>query len=353
MSRLEINDLSPAELEEYVSGIGEKPYRAAQIAQWVYKRGVTAFEEMTDLSLSMRETLSSSATLSAIELDGRLVSSDGTEKFLFSLGDGHRVESVLIPDSRRNTLCISTQVGCLMGCTFCLTGTIGKSRDLKPAEIVNQYLAVRDLTSGRVSNIVFMGMGEPLENFEATVTAIEILTHPKFIAFSPKKITVSTSGLVPKIKELGERVSVNLSISLNAPNDEIRTRLMPINRKYPLRELIAASKLYPTPKRKRVTFEYVLLRDVNDSTKEAKELAQLLRGVKCMVNLIPFNEAPGLEYATPEPERVLSFQRILIDSGLHVFIRKSRGRDIMGACGQLAAEYPVNYFNKNKKKAAG
>jgi len=232
-------------------------------------------------------------------------------------------------------------VGCALGCTFCLSGKVGKIRNLSPSEILDQFLQVSSRNSQPITNIVFMGMGEPLDNLENTVRALQTFTHPDFIGFSPKKITVSTAGLVPRIRELGERVSVNLSVSLNAPRDDLRNRIMPINRKYPVKELVEESKRFPMPSRKTLTFEYVLLKDVNDSDEDARELGELLKGVKCMVNLIPFNEAPPLPYESPTEAKVLRFQRILIGYGLNVRIRKSRGRDILGACGQLAAEYPL------------
>ncbi|GIW47995.1 MAG: dual-specificity RNA methyltransferase RlmN [Deltaproteobacteria bacterium] len=334
-----LKDLSPEELEHFVVSLGERSYRARQIGAWIYKRRVYSFDEMTDLPKSFRETLKSFAFISSIKPVRELVSKDGTRKYLFELSDGNRIESVLIPDEGRLTLCVSSQVGCSLGCSFCLTGRVGKIRDLKPSEILDQFLEVERLISSRITNVVFMGMGEPLDNLENVVRALKVLTHPNFIGLSPKKVTVSTSGLVPRIRELGERISVNLSISLNAPRDDLRSKIMPVNRRFPIKELIEEARRFPLPNRKVLTFEYVLIKDVNDSDRDARELGELLKEVRCKVNLIPFNEAPPLPYRTPSEERVLAFQRILVSYGLNVRIRKNRGRDILGACGQLAAGY--------------
>jgi 23S rRNA (adenine2503-C2)-methyltransferase len=350
MESINIKDLSPIELEEFVSNLGEKPYRARQIGKWIFKKGVNSFDDMTDLSKSFREVLKDSALIPSIKLIQEQISRDGTIKYLFELSDNNRIESVLIPDSGRFTLCVSSQVGCALGCTFCLTGRVGKIRNLKPSEILDQYLLVNGRSSRPVTNIVFMGMGEPLDNLDNTVTALKTFTHPDFIGFSPKKITVSTSGLVPKIKELGNQICVNLSVSLNAPTDEIRDEIMPINKKYPIKNLIEESKRFPFPNRKSLTFEYVLLSGLNDTDEDATQLGELLTGVDCKVNLIPFNEASPLPYKCPSDARVLQFQRILIGYRLNVRIRKNRGRDILGACGQLAAAYPVAGNLKRSRK---
>ena len=341
MESVNLKDLSPDELEGFVANLGEKPYRARQLGKWMYRKRTTSFDDMTDLPKGFRQTLGQSAFISSLRLIEERVSRDGTKKYLFELSDGNRVESVLIPDGRRSTLCISSQVGCALGCTFCLTGRVGRIRNLKTSEILDQFLQVSGLNHEPVTNIVFMGMGEPLDNLENTVRALQTFTHPDYIGFSPKKITVSTSGLVPKIRELGERISVNLSVSLNAPKDELRDKIMPINRKYPINKLLEEVKRFPMPNRKLLTFEYVLLKGINDSDRDARELGELLKGIKCKVNLIPFNEAPPLPYESPSEERAFQFQRILIAYGLDVRIRKNRGRDILGACGQLAAAYSV------------
>lgn len=349
---MNIKDLSPEELEKFVSGKGFEPYRARQISKWIYERGAASFGEMTDLSKGLRETLDAEFVLEdSLELAGEQVSKDGTRKYLFKLGDGNQIESVLIPDKGRSTLCVSSQAGCALACTFCLTGTVGKIRNLTPAEILDQYLLVNKYSRGAVTNIVFMGMGEPLDNLDNLVRALKNLTDRNSLALSPKRITVSTSGIVPKIKELGERISVNLAVSLNAPTDEIRNEIMPINKRYPIKELLKASVKFPVPPRKALMFEYVLLSGVNDSDRDAYDLGNLLRGINCKVNLIPFNEAPPLPYGSPSMERVLQFQEIVISFGVNVRIRKSRGRDILGACGQLAAAYPVRKIPGTKNAA--
>ena len=341
METNQLKDLSPKQLEDFVSGIGEKPYRARQIAKWLYQKYANSYEEMTDLSVELRDKLHEMLPLGpSLELAREDQSEDGTVKYLFELHDGSRIETVLIPESRRNTLCVSSQVGCALGFTFCLTGTVGRIRNLATSEIVDQVLFVNSRLPSKISNIVFMGMGEPLDNLENLVNSISILTDKQFFGMSPRRITVSTSGLVPKISELGERMSVNLSISLNASNDKVRNELMPINKKYPISALIRTAMGFPLPKRKLVTFEYVLISGVNDSDENAEELAELLKRLKCKINLIPFNEAHPLPYKTPGRERVLRFQKILTDSGINAKIRKNRGRDILGACGQLAADYP-------------
>jgi 23S rRNA (adenine2503-C2)-methyltransferase len=349
MESINLKDLSPDELEEFVANMGEKPYRARQLGKWMYRKRTTSFDDMTDLPKDFRRTLGQSAFISSLRLIEEQLSRDGTKKYLFELSDRNRIESVLIPDGKRCTLCISSQVGCALGCTFCLTGRVGRIRNLKPSEILDQFLQVSGLNPQPVTNIVFMGMGEPLDNLENTVKALHTFTHPDYIGFSPKKITVSTSGLVPKIRELGERISVNLSVSLNAAGDELRDKIMPINRKYPIKELIEETRKFPMPNRKLLTFEYVLLKGINDSDRDARGLGELLKGIRCKINLIPFNEAPPLPYASPSEDRVFQFQRILIAYGLDVRIRKNRGRDILGACGQLAAAYPIEKAARHSK----
>ncbi|MDA2919750.1 23S rRNA (adenine(2503)-C(2))-methyltransferase RlmN [Desulfobacterota bacterium AH_259_B03_O07] len=351
MSNMNAKDLCPEELEQFVVSFGEKPYRASQIAKWIYRDNAISFAQMTNLSKEFRSSLDKNLLLnSTMSVAEEKISRDGTIKFLFELFDGKRIESVLIPDKTRMTLCISTQVGCAIGCTFCLTGRIGKIRNLRASEILDQYLMVNKRDTRRITNLVFMGMGEPLDNFDNTLRALKTFTNKDYIGLSPKKITVSTSGLIPRIRELGNQISINLSISLNAPDDELRNELMPINRRYPLKDLIEVSRNFPVPKRKSLTFEYVLIKGVNDSSDDARTLGKLLRGIRCKVNLIPFNEANPLPYHTPDTEQVANFQRILISYGINARIRKNRGRDIMGACGQLAANYPTSEVMKGRKK---
>ncbi|MEQ9617838.1 MAG: 23S rRNA (adenine(2503)-C(2))-methyltransferase RlmN [Deltaproteobacteria bacterium] len=340
--RINIKDLSPEEIEKFVADNRLEPFRARQIGKWIYGKRVSSFEEMTDLSKELRLMLNGAFCLDdSIELADKQVSQDGTKKYLFKLRDGNQIESVLIPDKGRFTLCVSSQVGCALGCTFCLTGTVGKIRNLSPSEIIDQYLLVNRYNNDCITNIVFMGMGEPLDNLDNLVRSVKTLTDKHFLALSPRRITVSTSGLVPQIKKLGAEVSVNLAVSLNAPTDELRDEIMPINKKYPIRELLSASVEFPVPPRKALMFEYVLLSGVNDSDKDAYDLGNLLRGINCKVNLIPFNHASPLLYNSPARDRVIGFQDILKTYGINVRIRKSRGCDILGACGQLAAKYPA------------
>jgi 23S rRNA (adenine2503-C2)-methyltransferase len=350
---MNIKDLSPVELEKFLTDKGLERFRARQVGKWIYRKGARSFDEMTDLSKDTREFLKNTFYLGdSMEIAEEQLSVDGTRKFLFRLLDGKQIESVLIPEKDRKTLCISSQVGCALGCTFCLTGTIGKIRNLTPAEILDQYMLVNDRSGGTVTNIVFMGMGEPLDNLENLVRALKTMMDENFLGLSPKRITVSTSGIVPRIKELGEQVSVNLAVSLNAPRDELRNEIMPINKRYPIRELIKASVKFPVPPRKTLMFEYVLLSKINDSDRDAYDLGYLLKGINCKINLIPFNEAGPLPYRQPTRERVLRFQEILVSFGINVRIRKSKGRDILGACGQLAAAYPARKI-KDAKGAAG
>ncbi len=343
MSLRNIKDLSPDEITQFAVGIGEPSFRSHQLGKWIYQKGVESFDTMTDLSRSFRQHLNESFEITnSVTIHDKMVSSDGTVKYLFTLGDGNQVESVLIPDKERYTLCISSQVGCALGCEFCLTSKVGKIRNLTPGEIVDQYIAVKKDRDLGVVNIVFMGMGEPLDNIQNLIAAIKIMTHKHYLAIAPRRITVSTSGLVPRIAELGKEVSVNLAVSLNAPNDSVRSEIMPINKRYPIKQLVAESRKFPLPNRKELMFEYVMLKGVNDSNENAHELGKLVGGFRCKVNLIPFNEAPTLNFKSPSRQRVLEFQEILMSYGINVRIRKSKGQDILGACGQLAANYPVS-----------
>jgi 23S rRNA (adenine2503-C2)-methyltransferase len=263
---------------------------------------------------------------------------DGTKKFLFQLEDGNRIESVLIPDKKRLTLCLSTQVGCALGCRFCLTGKIGWKRDLRVSEILNQILAVKQTLSDKTSitNIVLMGMGEPLANYHNTIKAIELMTNPDAFKFSSRRITLSTAGLLPELEQLKkEKISFQLAISLNAPDEETRSYLMPINRRYPLRRVLETCRNLPLRSRTRITFEYVLVEGVNDSSENAKRLAKILRGIPSKVNLIPLNETAGIPFKKPSEDQIRRFQEILIEQGLTTIIRASKGAEISAACGQL------------------
>jgi len=333
-------NLEESVLREAVRSAGEPEYRAAQILDWVYQKKVADFAEMTNLPVALREFLGTHYEIDPLKLADYQTSVDGTVKFLFDLSDHKKIESVLIPMDSNLTLCISTQVGCPLDCKFCLTGVMGYTRNLTVGEIVGQVLFVQRWLqpSHRISNVVFMGMGEPLANYQNTVKAIRVLLSEKGLHLSNRKITVSTAGIVPGIQKLGrEDFIVNLAVSLHAPYEDLRTQLMPINKKYPLEMVLNACREYPLPKRRRITFEYVLLKGVNDRPIHAKELAKILQGFRCKINLLPFNEAEALPYERPSEADVLQFQKILIHHGYSAFIRTSRGRDILAACGQLAA----------------
>jgi 23S rRNA (adenine2503-C2)-methyltransferase len=331
---VDLKDLTPDALVEFLAGMGKEKFRAVQILRWIYQRDVADFAEMTDLAKSFREDLAHRATISTFSQEAVEVSSDGTRKFLFRLQDGKSVETVLIPmEGGRNTLCISTQVGCAMQCSFCLTGTFGLERNLTTSEIVNQVCAVRKDYS--VDNVVLMGMGEPLHNLDNVVNALEILYAATGFDYGPRKITLSTSGLVPEMRELGQRIRVNLAVSLNATTDEVRDELMPVNRRYPLAELMKACRQFPLPPRQRVTFEYILISGVNDSQADAKRLVKLLHGIKAKVNLIPFNEHAGSEFKAPGEAAIRSFQTYLLDRQIVAIRRAGKGQDISAACGQL------------------
>jgi 23S rRNA (adenine2503-C2)-methyltransferase len=332
--------LTLQELRNCLYESGFEKYRADQIFRWLYSHHARSFSEMTNIAKTDRERLASAFTIVPPRIDGTEVSYDGTRKFLFRLEDGHSVESVLIPDENRLTLCISSQVGCRQACGFCLTGSRGFSRDLRFFEITGQVMEIARLLhgegSGRITNIVFMGMGEPLANLEEVVKALTLITGDAGLGFSPRRVTVSTSGLVPEIERLGASgARVNLAVSLNAATDDVRTRIMPVNRRYPIRELLGACKRFPLEPRRRITFEYVLLRGVNDSEEDARMLARLLKGIRCKVNLIPFNPFSGSGYERPEDAVIRRFQHILLDNRYTAPVRESRGRDISAACGQL------------------
>ena len=341
MQKTDLRNLSLAEEEDLAEGLGLQRYRGRQIFNWVYGKASESIDKMSDLSKEARSLLSQKAYISQLEEVKRQHSSDGTEKYLFALEDGHRIESVLIPEDGRLTLCISTQAGCGMGCSFCLTGKGGLVRNLNSSEIINQVLKVQDgLPDGaRLTNIVIMGMGEPLINYNNTIKAIEILTHPLGPAIGARRITLSTSGLIPQIKKLGQSgLNINLAISLNASTDEQRNLIMPVNKKYPIVRLLDACREYPLKRNRMLSFEYVLLDGINNSPEDAKRVAKLLKGIRCKINLIPFNEFPGSSYKRPSEASVLQFQEILTEHHYSVFIRKSRGADILAACGQLREE---------------
>jgi 23S rRNA (adenine2503-C2)-methyltransferase len=330
-------DCTPGELRDVVERLGEPGYRARQLLGWIYVRGARSFAAMTDLPAALRRLLEGEAALQAMAPARRQVAADGTEKFLFALEDGRQIESVLIPEEDRLTACISTQAGCPLDCAFCLTGVLGFQRNLRAWEIVGQILALRAAAPRPLTNIVYMGMGEPLANARQTFRSLEILLAPDGLAFPPRRITVSTVGLVPEMAQLGEAgLGVNLAISLSAPTDVLRDRLMPINRRYPLAELMRGCRAYPLRPRQRLTFEYVMLDGVNDTPDLARALVRLIRKLPCKVNLIPLNPAPELPFRPSPRPRIEAFQRVLKGAGITATIRGNRGQDIFAACGMLA-----------------
>jgi 23S rRNA (adenine2503-C2)-methyltransferase len=330
-------------LGRLVHQFGWPRYRAGQILRWLYQRRATDISQMTDLGQLERTALASHATIQRTAGCTVFRSIDHTRKLILVLSDGLTIETVLIPDEDRLTLCVSTQVGCTLDCGFCLTGTMGLKRNLKSHEIVEQVLTAQDhLDPGeRITNLVFMGMGEPLANMEALSEAIRRLTNKLWgLGWSPRRMTVSTAGLASRLKEIAP-LGVNLAISLNATTDDQRARLMPAaNGIASLKTLLAACRRYPLPPTRRLTFEYVLLAGVNDHGDDARRLAKLVRGIACKINLIPFNEFPGNPFRRPSERNISAFQTILRQAGLDAFVRKSRGRDVLGACGQLGKLSP-------------
>ena len=337
----DLGELELSELEAALQARGVQPFHARQIFRWLYKRGVTDLDRMTDIGRSLRETLRSDFTITTPLVTGDECSTDGTRKFLLELADRRRVEAVFIPDTPSMTFCISTQVGCAMSCGFCLTGKMGLVRNLTAGEIVGQVRVLAAATGmlEHPFNIVLMGMGEPLHNYDNTMKALRILNSEYGFAMSPRRITLSTVGIVPALERLArEPLMPNLAVSLHATTDEQRTTLVPPNSKYPLAAVLDACRKFPLKKRSRITFEYVLLDRVNDTPDDARRLVTLLAGIKSKVNLIPLNPAPGIPYQRPSDARVDRFAQILADRHMTVSVRKSRGRDIRAACGQLIVE---------------
>ncbi len=345
----ELLGLTQDEIREFGVGLGEKPYRARQLHDSIFRRRITSFDAMTELPKTLRRIFEDHSIVTRTTIRSVFVSSDGTERFLLTLGDGSEVESVFMPEAHRDTICISSQVGCPLACGFCMTGVIGLKRNMTAAEIVSQVVIVLNHIYGEGvevphrTNIVMMGMGEPLLNYDAVMKVVRLFSDQKGLAIAPRRVTLSTAGVVPRIYDLAkEDARPRLAISLTASNDEIRNRLFPINRKYPLAELIEACRRYPLGERERLTFEYVMLDGVNDSDRHACELVELLVGVRAKVNLIPHNPAPELPYTSSPMDRILEFQKILTEAGLPSFIRRPRGQDISAACGQLAARHQAS-----------
>jgi 23S rRNA (adenine2503-C2)-methyltransferase len=342
--RTAIHNITLPELATWFSQLGEPPYRADQVLRWIYEKRVTAFEQMSDLPETSRSKLAETFLLSSLRAVRRTGSADTTQKFLFELRDGNFIESVLIPASPslygsasdRKTICASTQVGCAYGCKFCASGLEGWTRNLGPEEIVEQIVQVESLSSETIDNIVFMGMGEPLANYQNLFRAIEIINAAWGPGIGARHITISTSGLVPRIRDLAEQpLQVRLAISLHGATDDVRQRIMPINRKYNLHALMEACAYYRTRKRQRITFEYILIDQVNDQITQAQELARLAARLEAKVNLIPYNTVAGLSWRRPSRNRQHAFLHVLRDHGVAATIRREKGHDIDAACGQL------------------
>ncbi len=339
--RIDLANLELSEIETVLDSRGIDRFRGRQIFRWIHKRNVTDVDRMTDLSRALRSRIDAEFTAETPAVVGDDRSTDGTRKLVLELADGRRIESVFIPDTPAMTFCVSTQVGCAMACGFCLTGKMGLVRNLTAGEIAGQVrvLAVATELLDRPFNIVLMGMGEPLHNYDQTMKALRMLHAERGLAVSPRRVTLSTVGIVPGLERLGrEALMPNLAVSLHATTDEQRTMLVPPNRKYPLAAILKACREFPLKKRNRITFEYVMLDGVNDTPEDAGRLASLLTGIKAKVNLIPLNPAPGIPFDRPSDERVDRFAQILADRHLTVSVRKSRGRDIRAACGQLIVE---------------
>jgi 23S rRNA (adenine2503-C2)-methyltransferase len=340
-TRIHLKNLPIEEMKTFLLSLDEKPFRTAQVARWLYGRGARSFGEMSNLSKEFREKLNTHAWISWLDPQEVQSSADGAQKFRFVLEDGEGIESVLLPERDHWTLCLSTQVGCALGCKFCLTGKRGFVRNLIPAEIIDQILGVRAILppEKRIRNLVFMGMGEPMLNVENLTQALETIRSPLGLQFSYRHITVSTAGVIPQMEAFSSRRHfAQLAISLNASTDEQRTALMPINRKYPLKELLAACRRLPLSNREKITFEYVLIQGLNDSAEDGERLARLLRGMQAKINLIPHNEHVQSPWKRPDEESVNRFRQILMDAGYTAVIRQSRGNDIMAACGQLGGK---------------
>ena len=337
---IDFRSLSRSDLEIWARDLGLPAFRGRQLFSWLWKPGFRDFSQMTDFPKALREKAAQKGLLTNLKLVADQRSVDGTSKLAWRLKDGLVVESVVIPERGHRTLCISSQVGCAMGCRFCHTARMGFRRQLVPSEIVGQVLAVLEHIGEReqLRNLVFMGMGEPLANYGNVLKSIYILTDDLGLKFSLRRMTVSTCGLIPEILRLGQDTDVGLAISLNAPDDETRDKIMPINRRYPLSQLIEACRNYRLPRRRRITFEYLLLAGVNDSVEQAISLAKLLKGIPSKINLIPYNESSDIPFKRSVHEQVLAFQQVLKDANYTTIIRKSKGRDISAACGQLYTE---------------
>lgn len=345
-AKTDLKDLSRAELEALVKNLGWERYRADQIFAWVHRWGVNDFDEMTSLAKAIRQKLAELAYISNLTLQRQVTSKvDETTKYLFQLEDGQKIESVLIREGDRRTVCVSTQVGCGLGCVYCATGDLGLKRSLRAAEITDQVLSIRRLLpqGETITNVVLMGMGEPLLNYDQTMKACRLMNDPDGLAIAARKITVSTAGVVPGLRKLAKGgLRLGLAISLNATTDQVRSKLIPLNKKYPLAQLLKAAQEYAQATARPVTFEYVLIEGVNASSDDALRLAQMVRGIRCKINLIAYNPIPGKPYRRPNKREVASFMNLLYPRCPTVTFRESKGTDILAACGQLRGEENVS-----------
>jgi len=338
MVLIDLKGLTPVEIERFCAHeLGQKTGQGTRLAVRLFRNKIEVFDSMIDLNRPFRESLKGRSFLSSLSVAKHTVADDGTVKLLFLLEDGNTVEGVLIPGPGRLTLCVSTQVGCASGCGFCLTGSGGLVRNLLTAELVNQVFAARKFADNPITNIVLMGTGEPLSNYNAVKTFVEIVTDRNGMGFSDKKVTLSTCGLAPMIEQMAGEMNVSLAISLNATTDAVRNRIMPINKTYPLARLMQSLRYYCSTTRRSVTVEYVLFKGLNDSDEDAERLVELLRGLPCMINLLIFNPFPNALFERPEENRVYSFRNLLLKQGFVAVVRNSRGGDIQAACGQLRA----------------
>jgi 23S rRNA (adenine2503-C2)-methyltransferase len=353
-SKIDIKDLSRQQLADWLTHRGNRAFRVGQILRWIYLRQTDHFDSMTNLGKALRTDLAAAFVNPRLHVENEARSQDGSRKVLFRLRDNHHIETVLIPEKDHFTLCISSQVGCAQGCRFCMTAKGGMGRNLSAGEIVSQ---VRDLQQQvdaeegmPLSNIVFMGMGEPLANYANLIQALDVITDGDWgLKISARRVTVSTAGLVPRMADLGRDTRVNLAVSLNATDDETRSRLMPINRKYPIADLMAACRKYPLPPRRKITFEYILMKDVNDGMADAKRLVNLLRPINAKINLIPFNEHAGSDFKRPDAATISRFQEHLANHHYTVIVRHSKGQDIGAACGQLRARLRTEVGNRRSE----
>ena len=352
--KLNLLGFSHESLVEFFGLIKQPKFRAAQLMKWIHQRGVLSFMEMTDFSLELREQLSELAIAKPPEVEDCLISPEGTKKYLIKLDSGSMIEMVIIPEKKRLTLCISSQAGCALQCTFCATGAQGFERNLTPDEIIGQLWIANfyQQPSQQISNVVFMGMGEPLLNVMPVLSSISLMQHQNAYGLSKRRITLSTSGIVPEIKKLASRTDVSLAISLHAANDKLRDEIVPINKKYPLDQLIQSCKDYliNQSKRKTITIEYILIDGVNDSLEHAKQLVEVLRGLSCKVNLIPFNPFDGCNYLRSQEKVIQDFKEYLIRKGIITTLRMTRGDAIDGACGQLVGKLTKSIKARNGSK---